>query len=313
MLSGVPQGSILGPILFNIFINDLLLWIENAELHNFADDNTISCTENSLEELTKSLTTESEKAVKWFKENMMIVNPDKFQAIIIDRKNQCNNPTTININGIEINSENSVKLLGLEIDSKLNFDKHITQLCKKSACQLNALCRLNPLLNIDQRNVLVNSFIYANFNYCPLVWHFCSKASMKKIEKIQYRALQFLYNDYESEYSVLLQKSDKCSMEVRRLRTMALEIFKSLNNLNPLFMKDLFSKRQNTNRRKNDLIIPTRNSVIFGDNSLRCLGPHIWNSLPENVKDISTFEKFKESINKWYGPNCKCSLCYYNN
>lgn len=146
-----------------------------------------------------------------------------------------------------------------------------------------------------------------------LVWHFCSKVSMKKIEKIQYRALQFLYNDYESEYSVLLQKSDKCSMEVRRLRTMALEIFKSLNNLNPLFMKDLFSKRQNTNRRKNDLIIPTRNSVIFGDNSLRCLGPHIWNSLPENVKDISTFEKFKESINKWYGPNCKCSLCYYNN
>ena len=78
LLSGVLQGSILGPILFNIFISDPLLWIENVELHNFADDNAISCTEKSLEELIKSLTSESEKAVQWFKENMMIVNPDKF-------------------------------------------------------------------------------------------------------------------------------------------------------------------------------------------------------------------------------------------
>ena len=97
LLSGVPQGSILGPILFNIFINDLLLWTENAELHKFADDNTISFTKKSLEELIKILTSEFEKAVPWFKENM-ILNPDKFQAIIIDRKNQQNNPTSMKIN-----------------------------------------------------------------------------------------------------------------------------------------------------------------------------------------------------------------------
>ena len=80
--------SFLGPILFNIFISDLLLWVKNAELHNFDDGNNISCTEKSLEELSKILTSESEKAVQWFKENMMIVNHDKFQAIIVDRKNK---------------------------------------------------------------------------------------------------------------------------------------------------------------------------------------------------------------------------------
>ena len=151
-----------------------------------------------------------------------------------------------------------MKLLGLEIESKLNFNKHITQLCKKSIGQLNALCRLKSFLNIDQRKILVNSFIYANHKYCPLVWYICSKKSMNKIKIIQYRALQFLHNDYNSDYNTLLKKPDKCSMEVRRRRTMALEIFKSLNDLNPSFMKNLFNKRNNINRRKNDLLIHTQ-------------------------------------------------------
>ena len=69
-------------------------------------------------------------------------------------------------------------------------------------------------------------------------------------------------------------------MELRRLRTIASKIFKSLNDLNLLFIKELLNKRNNVNRRKNDLIIYTRNTVTFGSNSLRCLGPHIWNTLP---------------------------------
>ena len=129
---------------------------------------------------------------------MMIVNPDKFHTIIIDRKKLTKYPTSIKINDININSENSVRLLGLEADSKLDFDKHITQLCKKSAGQLNSICRLKSFSNTDQRKILVNSFIYANYNYCPLVWHFGSKNSMNKIERIQYKALQFLHNDYDS-------------------------------------------------------------------------------------------------------------------
>ena len=86
---------------------------------------------------------------------MMFVNPDKSQVNIFDRKNLQNKPTSTKINNININSENSVRLLGLEIDSKLNFDKHITQLCKKSAGQLNALCRLKSFLKTDQRKILV--------------------------------------------------------------------------------------------------------------------------------------------------------------
>ena len=80
-------------------------------------------------------------------------------------------------------------------------------------------------------------------------------------------------------------------MEKGSLRMVALKIFKSLNDLNSLLMKNVFNKRNNISRRKNDLIIHKRNSVTFGSDSLRCLGPHFWNTLPENIKEMNSFEK----------------------
>ena len=123
--------------------------------------------------------------------NNMIVNPEKFQAMIIDKKGQHNNPSEINIDGKKINSQSSVHLLGLEIDSKLNFDKPISKLDNKSPGQLNALNRLNRYLGFEEKKILINSFIYGNFNYCPLVWHFCSKTSLSKIENIYWKKVMY--------------------------------------------------------------------------------------------------------------------------
>ena len=280
-------------------------------MHNFADDNTISAFSKDLQEFIKRLEDASERAIKWFTNNCMIVNPGKFQSIIIESSKGKIKPQSLKINGNFIETSESVKLLGIEIDNHLNFQSHVSTICRRAAGQLNAFSRLKSFLNQDQRNIIADSFIYSNFNYCPLIWHFCSQRLINKIENIQKRTLRFVLNDYTSNYETLLNKSSKCTMEVRRLRLLALEVFRFVNKLNPVYMQSLLEKNVNSKRYKDDLKVPMRNSVTFGDKSVRVLGSHIWNMLPAELKRETSYGKLKTKIDNWFGPKCNCSAWKY--
>ena len=105
--------------------------------------------------------------------------------------------------GIEIECETEIKLLGVTIlDFKLNFNEHISKICKKASRQLNVLKRIGKLLTRLGKLTIYYSFNMSNFNYCPLVWHFCGEVNTKKVEKIQERALRFIYEDYLASYIV---------------------------------------------------------------------------------------------------------------
>ena len=209
LISGVPQGSILGPIIFNIFINDLFLFISTCNVHNYADDNTLSYFSNSIPNLIKVLEQETNNAVSWLSSNNMIVNPEKFHCIIISKDISDTSGIDINITNKTIKSEKYVKLLGISIDNKLNFNLQITELCKKASAQLNALYRLKNILPLKVKSILIQSFVYANFNYCTLIWNFSSAKSLQKVEKIQKRALKFILDNNEDSYETLLKKNRK--------------------------------------------------------------------------------------------------------
>ena len=137
-----------------------------------------------------------------------------------------------------------MKLLDVTIDFQLNFDLYVSNICEKASRKLNVLKRIGRNL-LGKLNIYY-SFILSNLNYCPLTWHFCEEVNTKKIEKIQEKALRFIYNDYSSNYEMLLSKSKLPSLKVRRLRTIALEAFKILNIRTPAYLHDLLTYKNNS-------------------------------------------------------------------
>ena len=309
---GIPQGSCLGPIIFNIFVNDIFYFIKKCSLVNYADDNTLSISGESFDVVTAALQLDAENSIKWFNSNFMKINPDKFQIMCMTSVYSSEElPSRITISGHELKNEDFVQLLGITIDSKLTFDRHIDGICKKASRQLNILRRFQNALHLKEMTLVYNAFVCSNFNYCPIVWHFCSTASIRKMEKIQERALRLLHKDNTSTYEELLRKSKQATLHVKRLRLIAQEVFKSIYQLNPAFMRDLFQPKviNHNLRDENKLVMPSFNTLKYGKNTFTYHGAHIWNLLPAHLKDNTDFKVFKTMLNSWEGPQCQCSSC----
>ena len=161
--------------MFNIFLNDLSLFIKKASLHNYVNDNTLSVFATDIDGLIQILTDESQNASDWMKLNQIIVNPENFQDMFNSKKgNALPRNLNLQINNTEISPQSSVELPGVTIDNELKFNQHLSRLYESAECQLDAPFRLKSYLTYEQKKVLNESFICENFNYCPLVWQFCT-------------------------------------------------------------------------------------------------------------------------------------------
>ena len=231
---GIPQGSIVGPIMFNIFLNDIFSVIKHASLYNYADDNTLCYSDKDVQIVQNVLKSEASIAVVWFRSNYMKANPDKFQAFIMGKSNI--EYLTLESEGkeVEIPCESFVKLLGVSFDKDFSFDTHIQEICKKAGRQLNVLHRIGNFLDKEGRMCIFNSFISSHFKYCPLVWHFCNASNTKKIEKLQNRALRFVCQDFNSSYEELLENAKCSTLHEKRIQKLMAEVYKAVHQLSPI-------------------------------------------------------------------------------
>ena len=141
VITGVSQGSILGSLLFNIFLNDIFMFISKCNLCNYADDNTLYSTGKDLNRIRRNLEMDFMILHQWFHENHMTLNPGKWKChyMVIGSKDLSHG---IVLNNNKIASSNEEKLLGIFLDKKLNFESHIGSLCRKAVQKINALARL---------------------------------------------------------------------------------------------------------------------------------------------------------------------------
>ena len=137
-----------------------------------------------LEKLEKGI----QSIFDWFSENILKANADKCHLIASSKV-----PVDIQISDIKVTSESRVKLLGIHIDNRLNFDYHVSQLCKKASKKLHALARIFKYVETSKRRILVNAFIISQFSYCPLIWMFHSRKMEHSINRIHERALRLIY------------------------------------------------------------------------------------------------------------------------
>ena len=308
---GVPQGSIMGPVLFNLFVNDIVYIFERSTLYNYADDNTISVSGPSKEIIIQTLANETQKAIEWFRVNMMEANPQKFQALFLKHRVSQSECTIVNVNDFIIKSETNVKLLGVKIDEHLNFNEHIKDTCRKAGAQLNVLNRLSRNLDVHGRMSIFRCFILSHFNYCALVWHFCGVKNSNKLERIQYRALKFVFMDFNSPYESLLKRAKLNSLETSRKQMMLKEMYKAVNGMSPEILRDLFKVKVPRYNLRSKITVQVNHcrTVKHGLNKLSTYGAKLWNSLPDKIKHVD-YQTFCKHADEWTEPDCKCRMCF---
>ena len=222
----------------------------------------------------------------------MKVNPGKCHLLL-----SIKNPEVVSIDGVQITSIIAETLLGITIDSNLNFENRLSAICNLVNRKINALGQIANCMPLEKRCIMLKTFIESQSNYCPLIWMFHSRTINNKIHRLHERALRIVFSDLKSSFEGLLMKGN--SIHERNIQSLAMKIYKFLNGMSPSFLNNVFHENiSNSYDLRNHKELYSRNpkTVRYGTETVSYIAPKIWNEVPKTIKMSSPLESFKTKI-----------------
>ena len=305
IICGVPQGSILGPLLFLLYINDMPDSLNNTTPSLYADDSEIYASSDNSGDLISKLNEDLKNLSRWMRKNKLQIHPTKSKYMFIGssyniKNNICNEP--ILINSTPVPRVTNYKCLGVNLDDKLCWDSHIEMICKKVAAGIAAIKRVKPFVPPEMLKVIYNALVQPYFDYCSPLWDNCGIGLKEKLQKYQNRAARILTGaTYDIRTADVFETLAWETLEKRRDYLKSIFMYKILNNLAAPNLNRMFYKMSNCpisyNLRNSDtdLVLP-QPKTEFKKRSFSYNGAFLWNNLSVEAKKANTLTSFKGLI-----------------
>ena len=296
---GVPQGSLLGPLLFIIYINDFCRSSDVLSFILFADDSNLFFSHNNPYTLVSTINAELDKVTQWIRANKLSLNLQKTKYMVFS--NSLNTlPINIVFDNTPLENVSHTKFLGLIVDNKLSWKYHIDKICKTISRNIGIINKLKFHFPPSTLLTLYSSLILPYLNYGILAWGNTQQTSLNRLLLLQKKSLRIIYN------SAICSHADPLFIDSKLLKIGDLYQFnlgQFMYNYNretlPHVFNDMFPKNQSIHsyptRRSNELHLPLCRTV-FAQNTFIYNGPKLWNSLNDDIKASPSLNTFKNKL-----------------
>ena len=316
IINGVPQGSILGPLLFTILISDMRLSIWNGSYITYADDTNLyweSAADAINETLTKANSVTSNIS-KYCTDNCLRLNEGKCKFMLIGTKPAIKKVNSMDLGDLKINDVcmervTDAKVLGVTFDEVLSWRKQVNLCIRRAMSNFFQICRYRKFLNKEAKIILCESIVLSQFNYCDIVYSNMDKYLKYKIQKIQNLCLKFIFDIKKRDhvdYNSLKSELKWLDMNQRRLKHGLTLIYKILHGLAPNYLRDTFTlvseiHSVNTRTSNNNIWIKKNTKTKLHRNSYTFEMANIYNKIPEDIKNsVSVISFQKKSYNCYF-------------